>query len=119
MERVTAAGTELSLLRLCFAGVSNDVAEWEGWSPPGDGRRWPGGRIARARSGDGEWGRGSGTGSGSQAGPMRSATILAERVTRGSPPPGWADPPTRKRPGTGERLAGRRKAARGPFEELP
>ncbi len=29
------------------------------------------------------------------AGPMRSATISADISTRGMPPPGWAEPPTR------------------------
>ena len=54
-----------------------------------------------------------------QAGPIRSATIAADRPTSGSPPPGWADPPTRNSPGTGDRLAGRRKAARAPLDEVP
>jgi phosphatidylglycerophosphate synthase len=30
-----------------------------------------------------------------QAGPISSATIAAERVTNGRPPPGWVEPPTR------------------------
>jgi CDP-diacylglycerol--glycerol-3-phosphate 3-phosphatidyltransferase len=30
-----------------------------------------------------------------QAGPMSSATMRADNVTSGKPPPGWADPPTR------------------------
>ena len=39
--------------------------------------------------------------------------------TSGSPPPGCEDPPTRKSPGTGERLAGRRKADRAPLLAVP
>ncbi len=50
---------------------------------------------------------------------MRPATIWAERVTNGSPPPGCEEPPTRNRPGTGARFAGRRKAARGPLLDVP
>ena len=51
--------------------------------------------------------------------PIMSATIAAESATRGSPPPGCAEPPTRYRPGTGDRLAGRSSAARGPCEAVP
>lgn len=54
-----------------------------------------------------------------QAGPTRSATIAADRPTSGRPPPGCADPPTRNRPGTGDRFAGRRNAARAPFDDVP
>ena len=42
-----------------------------------------------------------------------------DSATSGSPPPGCADPPTRYRPGTGDRLAGRSSAARGPCEAVP
>lgn len=51
--------------------------------------------------------------------PMSPATIAADMPTSGRPPPGCAEPPTRKRPGTEERLAGRRKAPDLPLEELP
>ena len=44
---------------------------------------------------------------------------LAERPTSGRPPPGWAEPPTRKSPGTGERLAARRNADRAPLDDVP
>ena len=44
------------------------------------------------------------------AGPISSATISADSVTIGRPPPGWAEPPTRYSPCTGPRLAGRSKA---------
>ena len=54
-----------------------------------------------------------------QAGPTRSATIFAESATSGSPPPGCAEPPTRYSPGTGERLAGRSRAASAPCEAVP
>jgi CDP-diacylglycerol--glycerol-3-phosphate 3-phosphatidyltransferase len=53
------------------------------------------------------------------AGPIRSATIAADRATSGSPPPGCAEPPTRYRPGTGPWLRGRSSAARGPLDEVP
>lgn len=55
----------------------------------------------------------------SQAGPTSSATMRADSAANGRPPPGWVEPPTRKSPGTGEELAGRRKAARAPSEEDP
>ncbi len=54
-----------------------------------------------------------------QAGPTSRATISAESITSGSPPPGWAEPPTRNSPGTGEAFAGRRNAARPPLLEVP
>lgn len=78
-------------------------------------------RSGRGMPAQGGAARGSGVERGERtyAAPMRSATILAERTTRGSPPPGWADPPTRNTPGTGERFAGRRNAERDPFEEVP
>jgi hypothetical protein len=50
---------------------------------------------------------------------MRSAVMAAERPTRGRPPPGCDEPPTRKSPGIGDRFAGRRNAARAPFEDVP
>lgn len=54
-----------------------------------------------------------------QAGPIMSATMRAERATRGRPPPGWAEPPARKTPLTGERFGGRRNAERAPLEDVP
>ena len=56
---------------------------------------------------------------GPHARPTRLATISADIPTSGRPPPGWADPPTRNRPGTGEAFWGRRNAARAPFDEVP
>ena len=51
--------------------------------------------------------------------PTISATMAADIVTSGSPPPGCADPPTRNSPSTGERFAGRRNAARAPLLDVP
>jgi len=45
--------------------------------------------------------------------------MAADSATNGSPPPGCADPPTKNRPGTGERFAGRRNAAAAEFEDDP
>ena len=88
----------------------------------------PGGGAEHRRDGlggeqgkehDGERGhQGQALGAG-HAGPTSPATIWADSVTSGSPPPGCEEPPTRNSPGTGERLAGRRNAADGPFEEVP
>ncbi len=50
---------------------------------------------------------------------MSPATISADISTSGMPPPGWADPPTRKRPGSGPAFDGRVSAARGPCEAVP
>jgi len=50
---------------------------------------------------------------------MRPAVISALMATRGSPPPGCEEPPTRYRPGIGDLLAGLAKAARGPLLEVP
>jgi CDP-diacylglycerol--glycerol-3-phosphate 3-phosphatidyltransferase len=54
-----------------------------------------------------------------QAEPMSDATARADNATSGSPPPGCAEPPARNSPGTGERFAGRRNAARAPFPDDP
>ena len=75
---------------------------------------WPAGRTAGPVGASGLW-----VGRGPQARPTRLATISADIPTSGSPPPGWADPPTRNRPGTGEAFCGRRNAARAPFDEVP
>ena len=55
------------------------------------------------------------------AGPIRrsgradqAATMRADRVTMGRPPPGWVEPPTRNSPRTGRAVAGRRNADRAP-----
>ena len=55
----------------------------------------------------------------SRPGATRSATMRPLIVTSGRPPPGWLEPPTRYRPRRGPRLAGRRNAARRPFDEVP
>jgi len=54
-----------------------------------------------------------------QAGPTSPATIAADSPTSGMPPPGCEDPPTRNSPGTGDRFAGRRNAARAPLLLVP
>ncbi len=50
---------------------------------------------------------------------IMSATMRALDATSGSPPPGWLEPPTRYRPATGPRLAGRWNAARIPSDDVP
>ncbi len=50
---------------------------------------------------------------------MSLAVFAADNVTNGSPPPGWADPPTKNRPETRAWLAARRKAADVPLDEEP
>ena len=50
---------------------------------------------------------------------IASATISALIPTSGSPPPGWAEPPTQYKFLSGEVFLARRKADRAPLLDVP